>query len=277
MNGYQTTSLGGFGVQAIPLRPVPLAELPVEPLRRLVHDHQLVLLRGIPAGPGPDELTAFCARWGQLAAWPFGFVLELREHPDPRDHVFDHGPVPLHWDGMYREQLPEFQIFHCVSAPGQDQGGRTTFAQTATAWERADPPTRQRWARVSGRYHRATEHYDSTTRSPLVVPHPTRGYPVIRYQEPADSCGTGFVNHPSLEFTGLPAEQLPALHAGLRSALRAPGNWYAHRWQTDDVVIADNHTLLHGREAFQSQAPRHLRRVHVLGDPPLDNPGLVRD
>jgi L-tyrosine isonitrile desaturase/decarboxylase len=41
-------------------------------------------------------------------------------------------------------------------------------------------------------------------------------------------------------------------------------------------VIADNYTLLHGRTAFTVKVPRHLRRVHVLGDPPLDNPALVR-
>ncbi|MGH3312603.1 MAG: hypothetical protein ACRDP3_18815 [Streptomyces sp.] len=40
------------------------------------------------------------------------------------------------------------------------------------------------------------------------------------------------------------------------------------------VVIADNYTLLHGREAFTSRAPRHLRRVHVLGEPALENPAL---
>ncbi|MDF5900390.1 4-hydroxyphenylacetate 3-hydroxylase N-terminal domain-containing protein [Pseudomonas aeruginosa] len=40
-----------------------------------------------------------------------------------------------------------------------------------------------------------------------------------------------------------------------------PQAHYAHRWRSDDLVIADNRTLLHGREAFVHRAPRHLRRV----------------
>ncbi|MCB0417979.1 MAG: TauD/TfdA family dioxygenase, partial [Bdellovibrionales bacterium] len=53
-----------------------------------------------------------------------------------------------------------------------------------------------------------------------------------------------------------------------------PANFYAHEWKTGDVVLSDNHTLLHGREAFVSGSPRHLRRVHVLGKPALKNPHL---
>ena len=65
-----------------------------------------------------------------------------------------------------------------------------------------------------------------------------------------------------------------SFHRELREALYAPECLYAHAWQAGDLVVADNYSLLHGREAFTSGAPRHLQRVHVLGDPPFDNPGL---
>ena len=65
------------------------------------------------------------------------------------------------------------------------------------------------------------------------------------------------------------------VHQTLRESLYAPENFYAHEWQEGDVVVADNFSLLHGREAFETKAPRHLRRVHVLSNPPLDNPRLV--
>jgi hypothetical protein len=32
--------------------------------------------------------------------------------------------------------------------------------------------------------------------------------------------------------------------------------------------------LLHGREPYASECGRHLRRVHVLGNPPLRNTAL---
>ena len=61
----------------------------------------------------------------------------------------------------------------------------------------------------------------------------------------------------------------------LRDALYAPSNFYAHEWQQGDVVVADNFSLLHGREGYETKASRHLRRVHVLSAPPLNNPRLV--
>jgi L-tyrosine isonitrile desaturase/decarboxylase len=172
---------------------------------------------------------------------------------------------------MYRPQVPEVQIFHCVHAPLDGQGGRTTFSNTMMALQRASEQTRALWSRVTGTYERTMEFYDSKTVSPIITSHPQRGYPVIRYNEPPSA--SGFVNPPKLTFSG--ADDVAELHRSLRQALYDRGNFYAHEWLTGDVVIADNYSLLHGREAFEAKAPRHLRRVHVLGNPPLDNPALV--
>jgi hypothetical protein len=60
----------------------------------------------------------------------------------------------------------------------------------------------------------------------------------------------------------------------LRDALYDAQHCYAHAWQAGDLVVADNYTLLHGREPYARKCGRHLRRVHVLGDPPLMNPAL---
>jgi alpha-ketoglutarate-dependent taurine dioxygenase len=119
------------------------------------------------------------------------------------------------------------------------------------------------------------DFYDSKTIAPVVATHPVRGFPVLRYNEPPRAGDAAFVNHPTLAFQGVDADEAAELHRSLREALYAPESLYAHAWQTGDLVISDNYTLLHGREAFTSGAPRHLRRVHVLGDPPLANPHLA--
>jgi L-tyrosine isonitrile desaturase/decarboxylase len=274
----KVTAIEPFGVAVHALdHGRPPAELPVAPLRALVREHRLLLLRGFAAFTGPAELSAYAERWGEPAVWPFGTVLELVPQQDPADHIFDHSHMPMHWDGMYREHIPEFQIFQCVHAPGEGNGGETTFSDTAAVLADADPATRALWSRATGTYHRKMEYYDSTTVSPVVTVHPVHGTPVIRYNEPTAEAGEDFVNHPDLEFSGLADESEPAeLHRSLRAALYDPAHLYAHSWRTGDLVVTDNYTLLHGRNAFTSGAPRHLRRVQVLGDPPLANPGLVR-
>ncbi len=249
--------------------------LDIEALREKVWSEHLIVLRGFRALNGAEEFANYCERWGEISLWPFGKVLELVEHNNPEDHIFDNNYVPLHWDGMYRQQVPEFQIFNCVKAPLSGQGGRTTFSNTVLALETAPENSKTLWNKMTGSYQRKMEYYDSKTLSPIIDSHPHRDFSVIRYNEPPKEGFGHFVNPPILEFTGLNDEELNESHRTLREALYSPNNFYAHEWQEGDIVVADNFSLLHGREAFETKAPRHLRRVHVLSNPPLDNPRLV--
>lgn len=268
--------LSPFGILLEPDVPGMRAEqVDMAFLRALLRDESLVILRGFETFATADAFSAYGERWGEISVWPFGKVLEIVEHAHPEDHIFDHRHVPLHWDGMYRPQVPELQIFHCVSAPGDEQGGRTTFSNTRRALERASAADRMLWETVEGVYERRMSFYDSKTVAPLVTRHPTHGFPVIRYCEPPHPDDTGFINHPAIALRGVTPPDEQAVHASLRAALYDPACLVSHAWQTGDLVIADNHTLLHGREAFTRGAARHLRRLHILGETPLANPHLV--
>ena len=41
-------------------------------------------------------------------------------------------------------------------------------------------------------------------------------------------------------------------------------NCYAHQWQNNDVLLADNFALIHARRAFKNFSPRFLRRIQIL-------------
>lgn len=270
------TRIKPFGILLEPARSSEsIRDLDVNALRELVWKERLIVLRGFRSFNGAEEFSTYCERWGEISVWPFGKVLELVERNNPEDHIFDNNYVPLHWDGMYRPQVPEFQLFHCVRAPRAGQGGRTTFSNTVSALENASVRAKALWQKVTGHYQRKMEFYDSKTVSPVVDAHPLRGFSVIRYNEPPREGYGAFVNPPILEFNGVPQDETEEFHRSLRQALYAEENFYAHEWQEGDLVVADNFSLLHGREAFETKAPRHLRRVHVLSNPPLDNPRLV--
>jgi alpha-ketoglutarate-dependent taurine dioxygenase len=273
---FQSHSLEPFGLlmQAADGKD-QLHDLDLGALRTLFEREHLLVLRGFKALESADDFATYCERWGEIALWPFGKVLELKEQAKPEDHIFDNSYVPLHWDGMYRKQVPELQIFQCVSSPGVNCGGRTRFSHTPRAYERASEAVRASWSRVTGVYERKMEYYDSKTRAPLVERHPAKGFPVLRFCEPPAENDASFINHSKFSFEGVAAEATKNLLQGLRDALYAPEVFYAHEWQAGDVVVTDNYTLLHGREAFTKGAPRHLRRVQVLGQPALNNPHLV--
>ncbi len=273
---YLCQDLSPFGVIVEPLtQGDQLTQINIEALRKLFHQHHLVVLRGFDSFKTAEEFSHFCSRLGQISLWPFGKVLELIEQKNPSDHIFDHNYVPLHWDGMYRPQVPQYQVFHCVAAPKENHGGRTTFANTALAIKHAPKETLNLWSRVTGVYARKMEFYNSKTKAPIVCKHPEHDFLVLRYCEAPKNGDMSFLNHSEISFQGIAQEDVEKLQSTLHEALYADDTFYAHAWKTGDLVIADNYTLLHGREAFTSGSTRHLRRVHVLGSTPLNNPHLV--
>ncbi|MDF1758970.1 MAG: TauD/TfdA family dioxygenase [Coxiellaceae bacterium] len=272
---YRIAPLKPFGVLIAPIKQsVHIQTLNINHLRNVYRRECLIVLRGFESFKHSHELASYCEQWGQVSLWPFGEVLELIEQQDPKDHIFDNSYIPMHWDGMYRPEVPEYQIFHCVKAPLSGQGGRTLFANTLLALQHTPAKVKDVWRQVTGIYQRKMQYYNSKTISPIITQHPRSGKPVIRYNEPHCQQRGKFINPPDLAFTGVTPPQLTAVHNSLRQALYSSNHCYAHEWQSGDVVIADNFSLLHGRESFVSKSPRHLRRVHVLSDPPFDNPGL---
>lgn len=224
----------------VPLEPFGVCAPPgvePEPLRDLVRAHGLVLLRPMR----PDlSLVSWSELVGDLMSWPFGEVLDI-DGP-ARDNAGGEGP--LHWDGLFQSSVPEFQILHCVDTDGPAL--RTTFCHTTHLLAAQHPATVARWRRTVISYPGLV-----TARSPLVQSHPVSGEPTLRYVES-------------------PHE----MDDELRRALDDPRFLYVHTWQPGDLIISDNHALLHGRESSPPTSRWHLRRVHVLGDPPLVNPAV---
>jgi alpha-ketoglutarate-dependent taurine dioxygenase len=102
-------------------------------------------------------------------------------------------------------------------------------------------------------------HYGGSFSSPLLASHPTLRTRVLRYAEPVED-----LNPVQLEIDGISEQQQPEFLEDMHRRLNDENCCYAHRWESGDVVIADNHALLHGRRAFANQATRHIRRVNIL-------------
>jgi len=272
---FKLSKLSPFGVVVEPqAKATHIREVDVQSIRSLYLENHIVLLRGFETFQSSDEFADYCENWGEISVWPFGKVLELIQQENPKDHIFDSSYVPMHWDGMYRPQVPEYQIFHCVKAPLAGHGGRTTFSNTVSVLKNIDEATLKLWSKVTGIYKRKMEFYNSKTVSPIVTKHPFRDYSVVRYNEVHTAANGNFVNPPDQEFVGIAEEELEHFHQSIKEALYSPSNFYAHEWEKGDVVITDNFTLLHGRESFVSNSPRHIQRVQVLSNPPLANVGL---
>jgi alpha-ketoglutarate-dependent taurine dioxygenase len=264
MHDLRIESMRPFGcVATAARRGADLRRVPIAWLRALVAGNRVVVLRGFELF-GADELVAYCRSWGPILAWSFGALLDLVEHPDPKNYIFTSGSVPLHWDGAFADAVPSLQVFQCLEAPPSGAGGETLFSDTTRVWEDASAETRATWEKVSITYlTERVAHYGGRFTAPLVGRHPSSGSATLRYAEPPDD-RTAKLNQLELSVHGVPEGDVADLLGALRATLYDPRHCYAHAWREEDILIADNHALLHGRSAYVSGSRRHMQRVHIL-------------
>jgi len=222
---------------------------------------RLVLLRGFRR----LETGAFvelAQRLGPLLAWNFGHVLELRIHAEPKNYLFTKGNVPYHWDGAFAATVPRFQIFQCLRSEGS--GGETTFCDTVALLAQASADELRRWRGLQITYQTEQHaHYGGTVTAPLVSAHPITGEPTLRFAEPLNE-GSVPLNPLELRIADHSAS---AQHEFLQSfipRLYEPPFYYEHAWRSGDLLITDNHALLHGRTTLGANVDRHLQRIHVI-------------
>lgn len=249
-----------FGVTVTPQSGMlNLSDIPVETLRRWALQYRLVVLRGF-APPEGETFGQFGKSLGVVQEWEFGAVNNLEARPDSKNYLYTNREVPFHWDGAFAGKIPGIIVFHCEQAPDPESGGETLFCDTTAILRQAGPETKALWQAIEITY--STEklaHYGGSFTSPFLGRHPQTGEEVIRFAEPVTD-----LNPVHLEIRGIPPAEHEAFLGDMRERLRDPQFCAAHVWQKDDVVLADNHALLHGRNAFKAASPRHLRRVNVF-------------
>jgi alpha-ketoglutarate-dependent taurine dioxygenase/4-hydroxybenzoate polyprenyltransferase len=234
-------------------------DLDPQEMRAWIDTHRVLVLRGL-APMEPPVLAAAARKLGPLQPWPFGAVHELKRAKNAENYLYTEHAVPLHWDGAFADAVPHWLVFRCVAAPPPDAGGETVFVDTIAVLDKASDAQRERWRSARVRYTTEKKaHYGGKFTAPVVAQHPALGVSVLRYAEPVRD-----LNPVSVEPLDLDRLACEALMVELREALYDPSVLLALPWHDGDVVIADNHALLHGRRAFRADAARHLLRVNVL-------------
>jgi alpha-ketoglutarate-dependent taurine dioxygenase len=237
-----------------PLGVVVTHEPTRDEIDRLLLEHRVVILRG----QKPMEREAFvkfAEQFGQVLEWEFGAINDLVAKPDAKNYLYTNRAVPFHWDGAFVGKIPRAILFQCLEAPAAGTGGETLFADTTRILEIATHEQRARWVKTRVTY--STEkvvHYGGTFTSPVLAEHPISKAPIIRFAEPVSDLNPVSL---AIEGEGPLVEEMGRL-------LRDPRVLYAHSWRDGDVVLADNHALLHGRNAFADGAKRRIQRINVL-------------
>ena len=221
--------------------------------------HKLVLVRGL-GKIEKRELLALAAPdpARDLVHWNFGPVMEMKVDPKAENYLFSRECVPFHWDGAFHIE-PRVLLFHCLEAPNREFGGQTIFSDSEAIWNQASAAQRNVWKKVELTFETEKKaHYGGRITRPLVQHHPDKPATILRFAEPV----TTKLNPVSLEVKGLKSEFGDFLEE-MRGLLYGEQFMYEHHWQENDLLLADNFSLLHGRREFSDSSPRHLRRLQI--------------
>jgi L-tyrosine isonitrile desaturase/decarboxylase len=263
--------LPGTTMNHTPLRPfgrvvqapegTSITDIPVERLMRWTEESRVLVLRGFPP-LGKQELADYCRLWGEVLRWGDDEVIDLIIQDNPKNYLFASGDVPFHWDGAFVEADPRFFIFQCLDAAA-DAGGETVFCDTTAVYRDADEDLRRRWAGITITYEtEKLAHYGGQVSEKLIGQHPSTGMPILRFAEPLDPAT--YKNPVFVTVDGIAQEDADDFLAMMSELVHRPQYCYAHAWEPGDIVIADNLSLIHGRNAFTGPTSRHLQRVEVI-------------
>lgn len=246
--------LSPFGVE---IKASNLSQLSREETLALVTEHKLLLVRGLDPFSREDLLRFASIEGGtDLVQWDFGPVMEMKVDPSKPNYLFSTERVPFHWDGAFHVE-PSILVFQCVQAPDPEKGGETLFADGEAIFQNASREQRSKWKCTRLTYQTEKKaHYGGSITNSMVGEHPKKRTSLLRYAEPVHSK----LNPVSLKVDG--ADQA-TLEREMEELLYSAQYCYQHRWQDNDLLLVDNFSLLHGRNAFAASSPRHLRRIQL--------------
>lgn len=232
-------------------------------IQSFVSRYKVIVFKGYATLP-KQELALFAQKLGKPLQWVFGAINDLKVKPDAENYIFTDHEVPMHWDGAFVGTIPHIILFQCIVAPKKEDMGGTTFCDTERLLENQSQQTIQQWSQIEITYTtQKIVHYGGKISQQLIAPHEVeKERKVMRYAEPVDD-----LNPVRLEIKNLTAQTDKTFVQAMKEQLYHPDHLYTHRWEEGDIVLADNHVLLHGREAFLNPNERYIQRINLLHRP----------
>ena len=211
-------------------------------------------------------------------------------HSMPREELgHDHGLtifngrkvysfLPWHFDHSYNDELNYAGVLRAVIAAPVD--GRTGFADGIDTYNRMDPAIRAKIENINaiytldvrltqmkfGRYFETfgdMERERANTKEAEVFPRAI--HPMI-WQRPT---GEKVAHFCGFSAVGLEGREDPAGDALFEEALQEMYRAitpYWHKWNTTDMLIWDNHRVLHAVEGCDPKYERQMHRTTIKGD-----------
>ena len=273
----EVVALGTLGAQinGVDLARVAVAE--VEAIKSAWYRHDVVVFRNQRLSD--DHLLAFSRHFGTLdpppnqgagrkspPGYPDIYVVSnVRDERGEPIGALGDGEALWHTDMSYASHPPDASMLYALEIPAQ--GGDTSFCSMKAALARMPKPLVERLRRLdikhdgtydSGGYVRKglTASDDPRTSvgtpHPAIIEHPVSGAPSLYLGRRRNAYVMGFELAESERL-------LDEVWSYVETAV------YRHRWAIGDLVLWDNRTTMHRRDAFDPKARRIMHRTQIKG------------
>nr|VFK15977.1 MAG: gamma-butyrobetaine dioxygenase [Candidatus Kentron sp. LFY] len=208
-------------------------------------------------------------RFGCVRETNFGRYFDVRTTDNPNDQAYTALALGAHTDCNYRDQIPGIQLLHCLV--NHATGGESTLVDgiaVSQALKVADPMAYELLTKVMVRFRFKDADTSFLSRHPLI-------------EHDAEGVFTSIHFSPRTDFVPLlEAGKLKAFYEARRKLaqmLESPAFEIKFRLNAEDLIIFDNHRILHGRSAFDSHGERHLQGCYIDKDGPASLFRVLRD
>jgi taurine dioxygenase len=246
-------------------------------IKKAWYRHDVLVFRGQKLSD--DHLLAFSRHFGTLdpppnqgagkkspPGYPDIYVVSnvLDDHGDPIGALGD-GEAAWHTDMSYIAWPPDASMLYSLEIP--PQGGDTSFCSMRAALKKMPPALVERIRRLdikhdgtydSGGYLRKGLSAIDDPRSSPGTPHPI----VIAHPESGEQA-LYLGRRRNAYVVGLPLEESESLLDEIWSYAEAAV--YRHKWALGDLVLWDNRTTMHRRDAFDPRSRRIMHRTQIKG------------
>jgi gamma-butyrobetaine dioxygenase len=234
-------------------------DAPVRDVLEAFHTLGVFVITGTPTVPG--SLHDITRRFGRVSPTSFGSLFDVRSVPDPEDLAYATVGLSAHLDQPYRHPTPGIQFLHTLvnDAPG----GESTVVDGLAAIDAL----------------RRHDHRWFTTLCDLPIEFRYDiGCDVVVATAPMIEIGADgrlrqFRYSPRLDFAPYADPDVLDAYYGARrwlaEWLNDPAHQFEFKMSPGDVLVVDNHRVLHGRRAFASiGGHRRLQGCYIDHDGP---------
>ncbi|XP_071512001.1 gamma-butyrobetaine dioxygenase-like [Diadema antillarum] len=212
------------------------------------------------------QIHRLAERCGYLTPCNYGETFQVEAKVDPSNAAYTSGSLSIHTDLTYFNDTHDIQMLHCI-AQADGEGGENTLVDGFKI--------------ANDLRQRAPKLFDILTTEVLEyhdVGHDAVGdffrhsrVPTIRLNDKGDVDKIIFSDHGRSAMLRMGVDNVVATYEALAAfadLLYDRVNVFRYRMRGGDILIMDNHRVLHGREAFtmKSGSSRHLEGGYLDWD-----------